>query len=52
MSNRQEYRQLVKLLGQGKLRPVIDRHFPLAEAGKAMEYLQNSSQFGKVLLLP
>ncbi|MDA2925566.1 zinc-binding dehydrogenase [Acidobacteria bacterium AH-259-L09] len=51
MSNRREYRQLVKLLDEGKLRPVIDRKFPLLEGKEALEYLQSAEQFGKVVLV-
>ena len=50
MSNRREYQEVVGLLGQGKLKPVIDKIFPLAEGKRAIEYLQNHNQFGKVVL--
>jgi NADPH:quinone reductase len=39
------------LFGAGRLRPIIDRTFPLAEAGAAHRYL-DGEHFGKVLLLP
>lgn len=52
MSNRAEYRHIVQLLGKGKLKPVIDRTFPLAEARQALEYLRSQQQFGKVVLIP
>jgi NADPH:quinone reductase-like Zn-dependent oxidoreductase len=38
------------VLGSGKLRPVVDRVFPLSEAGAAEMYLGSASQFGKVVL--
>lgn len=50
MSNRLEYRQLVRLLGQGKLEALIDRVFPLSEGKRALEYLAREQQFGKVVL--
>ena len=51
MSNRSEYRELLGLLGEGRLKPVIDRTFPLAEGRQALEHLQGQKQFGKVLLV-
>jgi len=50
MSNRAEYSQVVKLLGEGKLRPVIDRVFPLERGREALEHLHHSAQFGKVVV--
>jgi NADPH:quinone reductase-like Zn-dependent oxidoreductase len=34
----------------GRLKPVIDRTFPLAEAGAAQQRLEESGQFGKIVL--
>ncbi len=50
MSNRREYRELVRLLGQGRLKPVVDKIFPLQEVNQALQYLQAGKQFGKVVL--
>ncbi|HEY7294989.1 MAG TPA: zinc-binding dehydrogenase, partial [Dehalococcoidia bacterium] len=36
----------------GKLRVVIDRTFPLAEAAAAHAYIESRSAFGRVLLIP
>ena len=52
MSSQQEYEEVVALLGQGKLKPVIDTTFPLSEGKEALEYLQAQQQFGKVVLNP
>ena len=52
MGNRCEYQQLLKLLGEGKLKPIIDKKYPLAEGRKALQYLSSQQQFGKVVLLP
>ncbi len=52
MSTAAEYRRLVRLLGQGKLRPVIDRTFPLAQGKAALEHLREGRQYGKVVLTP
>jgi NADPH2:quinone reductase len=36
----------------GRLRVVIDRRFPLADAGAAHEYIESRQAFGRVILLP
>jgi len=41
---------MMPLLGSGKLKPVIDRVFPLDEAADAHRYLEEGKQFGKVIL--
>jgi NADPH:quinone reductase-like Zn-dependent oxidoreductase len=41
---------MMPLLGNGKLKTVIDRVFPLAEAAEAHRYLESAKQFGKVVL--
>ncbi|MEE8349631.1 MAG: zinc-binding dehydrogenase [Acidobacteriota bacterium] len=51
MSNRQEYEEVAVLLDQGQLKPVVDKTFPLSEGIKALEYLQEQKQFGKVVLV-
>ena len=51
MSNQQEYEEVVALLGQDKLKPVVDKTFPLSEGKKALEYLQEQKQFGKIVLV-
>lgn len=50
MSNQAEYAQVVRLLGNGKLRPVIDRVFALEGGREAIEHLHNAAQFGKVVI--
>ncbi|HVE15008.1 MAG TPA: zinc-binding dehydrogenase [Elusimicrobiota bacterium] len=47
-----ELRRVAALFGQGRLKPVVDRAFPLAEARAAQEHLAARRQFGKVLLRP
>jgi NADPH2:quinone reductase len=39
-------------LAAGKVRPVIDRTFPLAEADQAHAYLEAGRHVGKVMLIP
>ncbi|MDE2038757.1 MAG: zinc-binding dehydrogenase [Elusimicrobia bacterium] len=47
-----ELRRVTRLAGEGRLKPVIDRSFPLEQARQAQEYLEQGRQFGKVLLIP
>jgi NADPH:quinone reductase-like Zn-dependent oxidoreductase len=50
MGTKSELHTVMKLVASGKLKPVVDRVFPLAEAAAAHAYLESSSQFGKVVL--
>ncbi len=47
-----ELHEVMKHVFSGKLKPVLDKVFPLQEARAAHEYLQNSQMFGKVVLVP
>jgi NADPH:quinone reductase-like Zn-dependent oxidoreductase len=47
-----ELHQVLKHVFSGKLKPVVDRAFPLKEAKAAHEYLEQSQMFGKVVLNP
>ena len=48
MGNLAEYAEVVRRLGQGELRPVVDRVFPLADVRAAMERLERGEQLGKI----
>ena len=50
MGTKSELHMVMKLVAAGKLKPVVDRVFPLGEAAAAHAYLESSSQFGKVVL--
>jgi len=50
MGTKSELHTVMKLVAAGKLKPVVDRVFPLAEAAAAHAYLESGSQFGKVVL--
>jgi len=50
MGTKSELHRVMKLVAAGKLKPVVDRVFPLAEAAAAHAYLESSLQFGKVVL--
>lgn len=47
-----ELRTVMGLVAEGKLKPVIHRTFPLAEAAEAHRVVGSREIFGKVLLLP
>src|SRR6185437_16138965 len=40
------------LVAAGRIRPVVDRRFPMAEAQKAHEYMEKPGATGKILLVP
>src|SRR6266498_806117 len=50
MGNEAEYRNAVQALSEGKLRPVVDRLYPLSEARAALERLAAGGQLGKVVV--
>ena len=50
MGNAAEYAEIVHRLGQGELRPIVDRVYPLTEARKAFEHLARGEQLGKVVV--
>jgi len=50
MGNDAEYREIVRLLGAGELRPIVDRVFPFAEARAAFERLERGEQLGKIAI--
>lgn len=52
MGTRQELEQIIPLIRDRKLRPVIDRTFPLSEAKTAQRWMEDRRNFGKILLLP
>jgi NADPH:quinone reductase-like Zn-dependent oxidoreductase len=52
MGTRRELMELTRLVGQGRLKPVIDRCYPLREAREAQERMLMRQHFGKILLLP
>jgi NADPH:quinone reductase-like Zn-dependent oxidoreductase len=50
MGTKAELHTVMKLVAAGRLKPVVDRIFPLAEAAAAHAYLESGAQFGKVVL--
>lgn len=52
MGSKGELFQVLALVEQGKLRPVLDRALPLAEAAAAQKLLEDRANFGKIVLNP
>lgn len=50
MGTKSELQTVMKLVAAGRLKPIVDRVFPLTEARAAHEYLESGGQFGKVVL--
>jgi NADPH2:quinone reductase len=49
---RQSVQELIGRVAEGKLRVLIDREFPLAEAAAAHAYIESRQAVGRVLLIP
>lgn len=52
MGSHRDFREVMDLIWQRKLIPVIDRVMPLSEGRAAHEHLERGEQFGKVVLTP
>ena len=50
MATREDFAGLLALMEHHKLRPIVDRTFPLADAAEAHGYLESAAQLGKVML--
>lgn len=52
MGTMAELREVLKHVFSGKVKPVIDRTFPLKEIRAAHEHMEKSQMFGKIVLTP
>lgn len=52
MGTMAELHEVLSHVFAGRLKPVLDRTFPLSEIRAAHEYLENSQMFGKVVVNP
>jgi NADPH:quinone reductase-like Zn-dependent oxidoreductase len=52
MGSKAELLDAIKFIKNGKIRPVVDRVLPLAEARRAHELMEDRAQFGKLVLEP
>ncbi|SDT51596.1 NADPH:quinone reductase [Mucilaginibacter mallensis] len=50
MGSPDDFKAMLELVNKHKIIPVIDEVFPLANADKAVKKMENSSQFGKIVL--
>jgi NADPH:quinone reductase-like Zn-dependent oxidoreductase len=50
MGNLREYGEIVRLLGQGHLRPTVDSAYHLVDGVRAIERLQQGRQMGKIVV--
>jgi len=50
MGNVDAFSQVIKCVEEGKLKPRVDKIFPLDDIAIGHEYLENSEQFGKVVI--
>lgn len=50
MGSDSEFREIVRQLGEGQLRPTVDSVFPLQKASDGFRRLESGQQFGKVVV--
>src|SRR5690625_6846441 len=50
MGSRQELYAMLELIENHNIRPLVDKTFDLEQAQKAMDYLEQGNQFGKVAI--
>jgi NADPH:quinone reductase-like Zn-dependent oxidoreductase len=50
MANRREFATLARLVEGGRIEPIVDRVFPLAEAPAAIARMEAGRQFGKIVV--
>ncbi len=50
MANQSEFRDVMKLIFEEKLSPIIDKIFPIEQIKEAEKYLSEANQFGKILI--
>lgn len=52
MANYTEFTDVMRLVFEGRLRPVVDRILPLSQGREAQRILEAGEQFGKIVLEP
>jgi NADPH:quinone reductase-like Zn-dependent oxidoreductase len=52
MGSKQDFIQVYRLFKNGKLKPYVDKTFPLKDAALAQQYMEAGKQFGKIVLTP
>ncbi|MGP4068316.1 zinc-binding dehydrogenase [Halobacillus sp. B29] len=52
LGTRSEFKRMLQAISEGKIKPVIDRTFPLEEAREAQTYFKQAGKTGKIVLIP
>ena len=52
MGNVQALDAVIELIKTDKIKPIVDKNFSMEKIEDAHKYLENSNQFGKVVLIP
>lgn len=52
MASKAELLKVIELVKQRRLKPVVDKVYPLAEAARAQERMEKREHFGKIVLRP
>lgn len=52
MGTHEDFRQIVALLSQGMIKPIIDHVAPLSQGVEAFREMEHGEQFGKIVLVP
>ncbi len=50
MGTQEDFKAMLNLVNQHQIMPVVDEVFSLPEAEKAIRKMDNSAQFGKIVL--
>ena len=48
--HQQNVKELMDLYSEGKIKPFVSEHFPLAKAGDAIKHLASRKAMGKVVV--
>ncbi len=52
LGTREEFKDMLQAIAEGKIKPVIDKAFSLDKAKEAQMYFKEKGKLGKILLLP
>ncbi len=50
VGNARDFADMLKAISANRIKPVIDRKFPLEQAGEAFSYLESGRHFGKIVI--
>jgi NADPH:quinone reductase-like Zn-dependent oxidoreductase len=50
VGSRQDFADMLNAITTNKIKPIVDRIFPLARAAEAFAYLESGGHFGKVVV--